>query len=76
MHSYNVPVRECAVLCLSVLLRRDTEIKVREIEISTHVPKKFRFPHFVKCVHLIASSASTDVDSDSAGTPQRSICAT
>ncbi|KIP03676.1 hypothetical protein PHLGIDRAFT_110576 [Phlebiopsis gigantea 11061_1 CR5-6] len=32
LHSYNVA----------------TQLRVREIEISTHVPKKFRFPFFVK----------------------------
>ncbi|KAI8998935.1 Clavaminate synthase-like protein [Trametes punicea] len=32
LHSYNIP----------------TQLRVREIEIATHVPKKFRFPHFVK----------------------------
>ncbi|EKM55800.1 uncharacterized protein PHACADRAFT_209325 [Phanerochaete carnosa HHB-10118-sp] len=32
LHSYNI----------------STQLKVREIEIVTHVPKKFRFPHFVK----------------------------
>ncbi|KAI9056652.1 Clavaminate synthase-like protein [Trametes sanguinea] len=32
LHSYNVP----------------TQLRVREIEIATHVPKKFRFPYFVK----------------------------
>ncbi|KAI0781268.1 Clavaminate synthase-like protein [Trametes elegans] len=32
LHSYNVP----------------TQLRVREIELSTHVPKKFRFPFFVK----------------------------
>ncbi|KAI0646748.1 Clavaminate synthase-like protein [Trametes meyenii] len=34
LHSYNVP----------------TQIRVREIEIATHVPKKFRFPHFSRRV--------------------------
>lgn len=51
MHSYNVSVRECLPLRASVLLTRRIELKVREIEINTHVPKKFRFPHFVKCVY-------------------------
>ena len=55
MHSYNVPVRECSISCISVLLTPRTELKVREIEINTHVPKKFRFPHFVKCVDLARS---------------------
>ncbi|KAI0371831.1 Clavaminate synthase-like protein [Pilatotrama ljubarskyi] len=32
LHSYNVP----------------TQLRVREIEIATHVPKRFRFPFFVK----------------------------
>ncbi|KAI0637306.1 hypothetical protein C8Q77DRAFT_1155150 [Trametes polyzona] len=32
LHSYNVP----------------TQLRVREIELATHVPKKFRFPFFVK----------------------------
>ncbi|KAI0653207.1 hypothetical protein C8Q70DRAFT_1037857 [Cubamyces menziesii] len=32
LHSYNVP----------------TQLRVRDIEIATHVPKKFRFPFFVK----------------------------
>ncbi|RDX45442.1 Clavaminate synthase-like protein [Lentinus brumalis] len=32
LHSYNVA----------------TQLRVREIEIATHVPKKFRFPHFSK----------------------------
>ncbi|RPD65805.1 Clavaminate synthase-like protein [Lentinus tigrinus ALCF2SS1-7] len=32
LHSYNVP----------------TQLRVREIELATHVPKKFRFPYFVK----------------------------
>ncbi|KAF5365765.1 hypothetical protein D9758_003174 [Tetrapyrgos nigripes] len=36
LHSYNVA----------------TQLRVREIEIKTHVPKKFRFPHFSKQVVL------------------------
>ncbi|EJF62505.1 Clavaminate synthase-like protein [Dichomitus squalens LYAD-421 SS1] len=32
LHSYNVPM----------------QLKIREIEIATHVPKKFRFPYFTK----------------------------
>ena len=34
----------------SILTFVCAELKVRDIEIATHVPKKFRFPYFVKYV--------------------------
>lgn len=34
----------------SAYLMGATELKVRDIEIATHVPKKFRFPYFIRCV--------------------------
>lgn len=55
LHSYNVPIRECLFLSDTVLLMRSIELKVREIEINTHVPKKFRFPYFVRCVYSAPS---------------------
>ncbi|TFY68072.1 hypothetical protein EVJ58_g1244 [Rhodofomes roseus] len=45
LHSYNVPV----------------QLKVREIEITTHVPKKFRFPHFVKLCWYAAEKYLRDL---------------
>ena len=30
------------------------ELKVRDIEIATHVPKKFRFPYFVAMLWYVA----------------------
>lgn len=50
LHSYNVATRESSQNC-SVFGRPDdylTELKIRDIELATHVPKKFRFPYFVK----------------------------
>lgn len=41
-------VRPTDPLPLSLLDR--TQLKICEIEKSTNVPKKFRFPHFTKCV--------------------------
>ncbi|EPT01807.1 hypothetical protein FOMPIDRAFT_152091 [Fomitopsis schrenkii] len=45
LHSYNVSV----------------QLKVREIEINTHVPKKFRFPHFVKLCWYAAEKYLRDL---------------
>ncbi|KAH9925328.1 uncharacterized protein B0H18DRAFT_1009704 [Fomitopsis serialis] len=45
LHSYNVPI----------------QLKVREIEINTHVPKKFRFPHFVKLCWYAAEKYLRDL---------------
>ncbi|KAI0807049.1 jumonji protein [Fomes fomentarius] len=45
LHSYNV----------------STQLRVREIEIATHVPKKFRFPHFVKLCWYVAEKYLRDL---------------
>ncbi|PCH38766.1 Clavaminate synthase-like protein [Wolfiporia cocos MD-104 SS10] len=47
LHSYNVPV----------------QLKVREIEIATHVPKKFRYPYFVKLCWYAAEKYLRDLKS-------------
>jgi hypothetical protein len=36
----------------------NAEIRVRNIEIATSVPKKFRFPHFIKYVFLVISAST------------------
>ena len=49
LHSYNVGTRkylECPYIAYG--LTRMTELKVVDIEKTTRVPKKFRFPHFTK----------------------------
>ncbi|EIN07626.1 jumonji protein [Punctularia strigosozonata HHB-11173 SS5] len=45
LHSYNM----------------STQLRVRDIEISTHVPKKFRFPHFVKLCWYAAEKYLRDL---------------
>ncbi|KZT66856.1 Clavaminate synthase-like protein [Daedalea quercina L-15889] len=54
LHSYNVPV----------------QLKVREIEINTHVPKKFRFPHFVKLCWYAAEKYLRDLKSKEEFSPR------
>ncbi|KAI0693879.1 Clavaminate synthase-like protein [Cytidiella melzeri] len=38
-----------------------TQLRVREIEIATHVPKKFRFPYFVKLCWYAAEKFLRDI---------------
>ncbi|KAF9807681.1 hypothetical protein IEO21_08118 [Rhodonia placenta] len=45
LHSYNVP----------------TQLKVRDIEIATHVPKKFRFPYFIRLCWYAAEKYLRDL---------------
>ena len=54
LHSYNAALRAFVSWYHSSRSSRPTELKVREIEISTHVPKKFRFPLFSRSVPLRA----------------------
>ncbi|PSS30925.1 hypothetical protein PHLCEN_2v2550 [Hermanssonia centrifuga] len=54
LHSYNVP----------------TQLKVREIEISTHVPKKFRFPFFVKLCWYAGEKYLRDLKAKEEFTPR------
>ena len=50
LHSYNAALRTCASCYRLSRSSRPAELKVREIEISTHVPKKFCFPLFARSV--------------------------
>ena len=56
LHSYNVRTRkylECHPY-IAYSLTRVTELKVVDIEKTTRVPKKFRFPHFTKYRDFLA----------------------
>lgn len=46
------------IVGLESLLGNQPEVRVRNIEIATSVPKKFRFPHFAKYV-IVFFSRST-----------------
>lgn len=50
LHSYDVPTRMSGYISKYENLTIVLELKIRQIEISTHVPKKFRFPYFTKLV--------------------------
>lgn len=54
LHSYNIATRKrCTISTITDNFDIEaTELKVRDIEIATHVPKKFRFPYFVKYVAI------------------------
>ena len=43
------------------LLRLIIELRVREIEIATHVPKRFRYPHFTKLCWYAAEKYLRDL---------------
>jgi len=58
-----------------VVRRPRAEMRVRDIEIATHVPKKFRFPLFTKYVIIIPSGSSRHEPSlDYAGMWERVTC--
>jgi len=49
LHSYDVPTRMFLFsLQFQALAHIPPELRVRDIEIATQVPKKFRFPMFTK----------------------------
>lgn len=53
LHFYNISTRKWLVCCLSISRLSWVcflELRLRDIEIATEVPKKFRFPHFNKFV--------------------------
>jgi len=56
LHSYNVSTREAFPCSLSTDLSLSLiELQVRDIEIRTQVPRKFRFPLFSKWVNTITN---------------------
>jgi F-box and leucine-rich repeat protein 10/11 len=50
LHSYNAALRMFVPCSIARSNSFSAELKVREIEIATHVPKKFRFPLFSRLV--------------------------
>ncbi|KAF8964078.1 JmjC domain-containing histone demethylation protein 1 [Flammula alnicola] len=67
LHSYDVATRTCAEYYHSQSFPIDPfpELRVREIEIATQVPKKFTFPMFTKLCWYVGDKYLRDIKSAS-----------
>ncbi|KAK4689621.1 hypothetical protein P7C73_g484, partial [Tremellales sp. Uapishka_1] len=56
LHSYDIPTREKPAGWWELVLTANPELRLRQIEIDTKVPQRFRFPFFDRLCWYVASA--------------------